>query len=100
MADENWKGLVNQLEVNMIEKIYKLSKKNKEEFDKVVEMMSLEGMSKEELKSYLLGYISKEESLYVRAEEILAPVKSFFKGLGIKGRELFGKFINRIKAKK
>ena len=100
LVDENGKVLVNQLKMRVIKQILKLGKTDEEEFNKVLKMMLLKEMTPEELESYLAGSIQIEESLYVKEEDILEPVKNFFKKLSWKETLLIGDFLKLIKVKR
>ena len=100
LADENGKILVNQLKMRVIKQILKLGKTDVEEFNKVLRMMSSKDMTPGELESCLDGNIQIEESLYLKEEDILEPVKSFFKRLSRKETALIGDFLKLIKVKK
>ena len=100
LADENGKILVNQLKMRVIKQILKLGKTDVEEFNKVLKMMSSKDITPGELESYLDGNIQIEESLYLKEEDILEPVKSFFKRLSRKETALIGDFLKLIKVKK
>ena len=99
LVDENGKVLVNQLKMRVIKQILKLGKIDEEKFNKVLKMMSSKEMTPDELESYLNGNIQREESLYLKEEDILEPVKNFFKRLSRKETLLIGDFLKLIRVK-
>ncbi|MDR2879504.1 MAG: hypothetical protein LBV03_06290 [Fusobacteriales bacterium] len=75
LADETGKILVNQLKIGIIKQILKLGKRNAEEYNKILKMMSSKEMTPRELESYMNDNIQKEESLYLKEADIC---KEFF----------------------
>ncbi|MDR2878861.1 MAG: hypothetical protein LBV03_03000 [Fusobacteriales bacterium] len=100
LADERGKKLVNQLKMHVIKRILKLGKTNAEELNKVLKMMSSKEMTPKELERYLNDNVRKEESLYLKAEEIPESVNNFLKRLNRKETALIGAFLNLLKVKK
>lgn len=100
LVGESGKILVNQLKMRVIKQILKLRERDVEEFSKVLKMMLLKDMTPGNLESYLNDNIQEEESLNLKMEDILEPVKNFFMGLSWKETALIGDFLKLIRVKK
>ncbi|MCP1226168.1 hypothetical protein [Sebaldella sp. S0638] len=85
--------LVTKINIKSIETILSLEERNAVQYKEVLELLNKGEMTKKALYDYLDENVNKEESLYVKKNEILDPISAFIK----KAKKIgTGKFSNSL----
>ncbi|MDR2880235.1 MAG: hypothetical protein LBV03_10030 [Fusobacteriales bacterium] len=95
-TSETGKKLVLKLSIEKIKIMLWLEKKDVEQYEEVLKLLNTDGMTKEALYNYLDGNVKKEESLYIKNNEVLKPIMDFVKKVKRIGAEKFSESMNGV----